>query len=196
MGAFAPSPLLSPADVSHVRRTIVEPVVAGFRDEGDPYRGFLYVSLMLTPDGPKVIEFNVRLGDPEAQAVLPLVQGPFGAELLASATGSVTDGALTIGSDRTVGIVLAARGYPGSVETGQAIAGLDRASARQNVQVFHAGTREDNGRLVTAGGRVMTVVGRGPSFAAAMTTAYGAVGDISFEGMQYRRDIGRKAIER
>jgi phosphoribosylamine--glycine ligase len=193
MGAFAPSPLVSEALADEVTRTIVAPVIDGFRGEGDPYRGFLYVSLMLTASGPKVIEFNVRLGDPEAQVLLPLIEGPIARELLASATGGVTPGALSLAPDRAVGVVLAARGYPGTVESGRPIAGIGRASARPDVQVFHAGTRLEGDQVVTAGGRVLTIVGRGPSFEAAMTTAYAAVGDIMFDGMQYRRDIGRKA---
>jgi phosphoribosylamine--glycine ligase len=194
MGAFAPSPLLTASLESDVMRTVVRPVIDGFAAEGDPYRGFLYVSLMLTTDGPKVIEFNVRFGDPEAQVVLPLIEGPIASTLLSSACGGLAAAdAVRLSTRRAVGVVLASRGYPASSETGRAIAGLDAAASREDVVVFHAGTRLDGKQLVTAGGRVLTVVGIGDDYSAAMDRAYGAVGDISFDGMQFRRDIGRRA---
>jgi phosphoribosylamine--glycine ligase len=194
MGAFAPSPLATPGLVDEIRRSIVEPVLAGMRAEGEPYRGFLYVSLMLTPDGPRVIEFNVRLGDPEAQVVLPRLDGAFARALRAAAIGDLGEAAIEASTDRLVGVVLAAEGYPGTPRAGQTITGIDLAEAMPDVMVFHAGTRRDDGRLVTAGGRVLTVVGRGASFEAAIARAYAGVGAIRFDGMQFRRDIGRKAL--
>jgi phosphoribosylamine--glycine ligase len=195
MGAFAPSPLVTNAITDFTMQRVVEPVLEGMRAEGDPYVGFLYVSLMLTPDGPKVIEFNVRLGDPEAQAILPLLDGDLSAALLAAAHGRLTgsDG-LRVGNDRVVGVVLASRGYPASSESGRVIDGLDSASRVDRALVFHAGTKSVDGRIVTNGGRVLTVVGRGKSYDSAMRTAYEAALRISFDGMQYRRDIGRKAL--
>lgn len=194
MGAFAPSPLMTPSLVAQVMETVVRPVLDGTRAAGEPYRGFLYVSLMLTPTGPKVIEFNVRLGDPEAQVVLPLLDGPFARVLHASAIGRLDAISLpATAADCLVGVVLAAPGYPGTVTTGQAIRGTERAAAMPNVMVFHAGTRMEGRTLVTAGGRVLTIVGRGSTYEAAMERAYEAVSNITFEGMQYRRDIGRKA---
>jgi phosphoribosylamine--glycine ligase len=164
------------------------------RAEGSPYRGFLYVSLMLTAAGPKVIEFNVRFGDPEAQVVLPLVEGSVCDALMASATGRLAGRRVPFSSDRTVGVVLASRGYPATSESGRAITGLERAEAQPDVVVFHAATQMSGADLVTAGGRVLTVVGRGPSFEAAMGRAYAAVDAIHFDGIQYRRDIGQKAL--
>jgi phosphoribosylamine---glycine ligase len=149
---------------------------------------------MLTADGPKVIEFNVRLGDPEAQVILPLIEGPVAALLAASASGDVTTLRIGRSADRLVGVVLASRGYPASSESGREIRGLDRANALPGVHVIHAGTRRVDDRIVTAGGRVLTVVGRGGSFDAAMSRAYAGVEAIEFDGMQYRRDIGRKAV--
>ena len=195
MGAFAPSPLMSESLARDVMRRIVTPVIEGFRTDGDPYRGFLYVSLMLTAEGPKVIEFNVRLGDPEAQVLLPLIDGRLAELLFASAAGDLRSSRIGLGTDRVVGVVLASEGYPATSETGREIHGLDRAAAMSKVLVFHAGTRQDaDGRIRTAGGRVLTVVGRGTSYAAAMACAYGAAGTIEFDGMQYRRDIGQKAV--
>jgi phosphoribosylamine--glycine ligase len=194
MGAFAPSPLATADLMDSVIDEIVQPVLDGMRAEGEPYTGFLYVSLMLTPAGPKVIEFNVRFGDPEAQVVMPTLKGHLARVLLAAANGSLGDEAIEATTDRAVGIVLASRGYPGHVETGQAIAGLNDAEKIPGVLVFHAGTLSSEHRVVTAGGRVLTVVGRGPTYEQAMRRAYEAAKAISFEGMQFRHDIGRKAL--
>lgn len=195
MGAFAPSPLMTPALEADTMARVVRPVLDRMRADGDPYRGFLYVSLMLAPDGPKVIEFNVRFGDPEAQALMPLIEGPFARTLMASATGGLTDSMARLGRGRTVGIVLASRGYPASSESGRAIQGIDRAAAVEGALVFQAGTRAGaGGGVETAGGRVLTVVGRGATFEAAMRTAYAAAGEIQFDGMQYRHDIGLKVL--
>jgi phosphoribosylamine--glycine ligase len=206
--AFAPSPELarSPAfspglptpvpDDLHTRvmRDIVEPVIAGMAAEGFPFCGFLYVGLMLTPSGPKVIEFNVRLGDPEAQVILPRFDEPLLPLLVAAAAGELRQTTCRLSSDKLVGVVLAARGYPESFESGQPISGIAEAARLHGVTVFHAGTAVRDGSLVTAGGRVLTVVGRGPDFSEAIARAYAGVRQISFEGMQYRRDIGRRAL--
>jgi phosphoribosylamine--glycine ligase len=195
MGAYAPSPRMSPSLSDDVMQQVVQPVLAGMRAEGEPYRGFLYVGLMMTSDGPHVIEFNVRLGDPEAQVVLPLIEGPFAAALLASATGRLTDARpLALSGECSVGVVLASAGYPASADAGRRIHGLAGAASVPNALVFHAGTRGEAGTLETSGGRVLTVVGRGPTYVKAMATAYAALGFITFEGMQYRRDIGKKAV--
>jgi phosphoribosylamine--glycine ligase len=186
---------VTPDIAAFAGQRVAQAVVDGMRDEGEPYVGFLYVSLMLTPHGPKVIEFNVRFGDPEAQVVLPGLDGPIARVLAAAADGALDRApALRVNDDRYVGVVLASRGYPASSESGRPIDGLERAAAVPDALVFHAGTAMADGRVVTAGGRDLTVVGRGPSYADAMATAYRAVSEISFDGMQYRRDIGRKAI--
>ena len=195
MGAFAPSPLVDAALEARVMREIVNPVIAGMAAEGHPFRGFLFVGLMLTAAGPKVIEFNVRLGDPEAQVVLPLIDEPLLPLLVAGAAGSLRASSVRIGTDRLAGVVLASRGYPESSESGQPIAGIDRAEAIPGVAVYHAGTAQRGGQVVTAGGRVLTVVGRGADFAEAVSLAYTGVLHIRFDGMQYRRDIGKKALK-
>jgi phosphoribosylamine---glycine ligase len=164
------------------------------QNEGRPYRGFLYVGLMLTADGPKVIEFNVRLGDPETQVVLPMLDEELSWLLGEAAMGALPSRAARFLPGANVGVVLAAGGYPEAVETGQRIAGLDAAASVQNALVFHAGTSKRDGQLVTAGGRVLTVVGRGQSYSDAIETAYRAASRIQFEGMQFRHDIGRKAL--
>jgi phosphoribosylamine--glycine ligase len=194
MGAFAPSPLLDPALEARVLREIVEPVVAGMREEGCPFRGFLYAGLMLTADGPKVIEFNVRLGDPEAQVILPLVAEPLLPLLVAAASGSLEQRRCRLSDEKLVGVVIASRGYPESSEAGRPISGISEAEQMPDVAVYHAATAVREGRLVTAGGRVLTVVGRGDRFDVAIARAYAGVSAIRFDGMQYRRDIGKRAL--
>ncbi|MEQ1726998.1 MAG: phosphoribosylamine--glycine ligase [Vicinamibacterales bacterium] len=194
MGAFAPSPLADAAFHARVMREIVEPVVAGMAAEGHPFKGFLYVGLMLTPEGPKVIEFNVRLGDPEAQVILPRIAEPLAPLFVAAAEGRLTQASCAMTTESMVGVVLATRGYPESSESGRVIAGIG-AAERLGVMVRHAGTAEEGGSIVTAGGRVLTVVARATGFAQAIAAAYAGVRAISFDGMQYRTDIGRKALQ-
>ena len=193
MGAFSPSPLMDAELQSRVMREVVDPVVNGMRAEGHEYCGFLYVGLMLTCDGPKVIEFNVRFGDPEAQVVLPLLDIDLAALLASAADGDLGSQSVSAGADVAVGVVLASGGYPGPVKPGVPIRGIDLASRIPGVEVFHAATSRRGDHLVTAGGRVLTVVGRGPTFDRAIALAYEGVSQISFEGMHYRRDIGLKA---
>jgi phosphoribosylamine---glycine ligase len=194
MGAFAPSPLVTPEIDGRVVDEIVRPVLDGMQHEGHPYRGFLYVGLMLTSEGPKVVEFNVRLGDPETQVVLPMLDEDLSWLLGETAMGALPSRAAHFHPVANVGIVLAAGGYPEAVETGRAITGMDAAATVPEALVFHAGTSRRDGQLVTSGGRVLTVVGRGQNFSAAIDTAYRAASHIHFEGMQFRRDIGRKAL--
>ena len=195
MGAFAPSPLCDGTLEGRILTEIVGPTLAGMQAEGHPYRGFLYVGLMLTPGGPRVIEFNARLGDPEAQVVLPLVDEPLLPLLQAAASGALEPRTVRLSREPHVGVVIASGGYPDAFETGREIHGLEQAAAMPGVTVLHAGTAHRDGRLVTAGGRVLTVVGRGPDFATAIARAYAAVDCISFEGAYARRDIGSKALQ-
>ena len=192
MGAFAPSPSLTPELEARVLDEIVRPTLHGMRAEGVPYRGFLYVGLMLTAGGPKVIEFNVRLGDPEAQVILPMLDEDLSWLLGEAATGALPSRPARFRPEPHVCVVLAARGYPESPEKGAVISGLGDAAARPGTLVFHAGTARRGRDLVAAGGRVLTVVGRGATHAEAIETAYAGVSQISFDGMQFRRDIGRK----
>jgi phosphoribosylamine--glycine ligase len=194
MGAFAPSPLVDPALHDRVMKEIVGPVIGGMASEGHPFRGFLYVGLMLTDTGPQVIEFNVRLGDPEAQVVLSRIDEPLLPLLVAGAAGGLRQTSCRLSSERLVGVVVASRGYPESSQSGCVIDGVAEAEQVPGVSVFHAGTAIREGRLVTAGGRVLTVVGSGGAFPEAIRRAYEGVAKISFDGMQYRRDIGRKAL--
>jgi phosphoribosylamine--glycine ligase len=159
---------------------------------GRRFQGALYAGIMLTPKGPRVLEFNARLGDPETQPILMRLASDIVPALLAAARGDLSRTALAFDPRAAVGVVLAARGYPGQVATGDAIAGLD-APRPDDVQVFHAGTtRDGGGRVVTSGGRVLTVCALGEGLDDAARRAYEAVGGIAFEGMQYRKDIGKK----
>jgi phosphoribosylamine--glycine ligase len=195
MGAFSPSPLVDAALEAQIMREAVDPVLRGMRAEGTDYRGFLYCGLMLTCAGPKVIEYNVRFGDPEAQAVMPLLDGALLPLLAASADGDLGAHRVALRGGVSVGVVLAAAGYPGAVTGGAPISGLDEAARVPGVTVFHAGTALDvSQRVVTAGGRVLTVVATAADYQSAIDRAYEAASLISFEGMQYRRDIGRKAL--
>jgi len=194
MGAFAPSPLVDEAMERRIMRDIVDPVVSGLAADGHPYRGFLYAGLMLTCEGPKVIEFNVRFGDPEAQVVIPMIAGDLAPHLAAAADGALDSERIAFRPECHVGVVLASRGYPGSSESGVPIRGLQAAETEDDVLVFHAGTARRNNEVVTAGGRVLTVVGRGQDYSEAIARAYQGVSKISFDGMHYRTDIGNKAL--
>jgi phosphoribosylamine--glycine ligase len=202
MGAFAPSPLVTPALQARIVDEVVRPVLRGMADEGARFRGFLYCGLMITAAGPKVIEFNVRFGDPEAQVVLPLLTDPLAPVLLAAARGELdrvqaTSPSLPPEQSCAVGIVLAAHGYPGDVRGGDRIDGLDEVRRDcPDVHLFFAGVKARDGALVTSGGRVVTVVACGADYAPAIERAYDAVARIRFDGMHWRTDIGRKALLR
>jgi len=184
------------ADIERrVIETIVEPVLAGMVREGHPYRGFLYVGLMLTPGGPMVVEFNVRLGDPETQVVLPLLGSGPAAMFRACAEGSLPGAGVEIRPGACVTVVVASGGYPASALIGFEVSGLEVAGAVEGVTVFHSGTAERQGRVVTAGGRVLSVSAIGHSIAEARDRAYEAVGRVSFEGMQHRTDIAALAAK-
>jgi phosphoribosylamine--glycine ligase len=194
MGAFAPSPLVTPELERRIIDEIVTPVLEGMKREGNPYRGFLYVGLMLTADGPKVIEFNVRFGDPEAEVIFPLLDEGLLPLLTATARGELRSRAARFLDEKAVCVVLAAGGYPDAGDGGKPITGLDAAAAVPGALVFHAGTAFDGGTIVSGSGRVLTVVGRGPSYQNAIDVAYRAASHLKFDGMQMRRDIGRKAL--
>jgi len=193
MGAYSPVPVAGPEVVEQVLDRAVLPTLAALRAQGIDYRGVLYAGLMLTADGPKVVEYNIRFGDPEVQAVLPRYTGDL-AGLLAEAAAGRLVSVPAFDQGAAVTVVLATEGYPRHARTGDVIDGLDKAEAADGVLVFHAGTACDaDGRWRTAGGRVLAVTGLGDDLAAARDTAYGAVANISWPGMQYRTDIARDA---
>lgn len=189
MGAFTPVPGFSVDEVEHLRASVFLPVLRTMAARGAPFRGLLYAGLIDTTEGEKVLEFNVRFGDPETQVILPRLSSDLGELLRASATGSVTDVPVTWHDDAFVTVVLSSGGYPETYPMGLPIAGIAAAKAVEGVLIFHAGTAKDEGHLVTAGGRVMNVVGRGADIAAARETAYKAAGRITWAGQHKRTDI-------
>jgi phosphoribosylamine--glycine ligase len=193
MGAYGPVARVDRALTRRIMETIVTPTIRALGAEGAPYRGVLFVGLMLTADGPKVIEFNCRFGDPECQVILAAADGDVVPLVLAAARGERLP-ELGGAGRHAVCVTLASGGYPGPYPTGLVIDGIDVAEAREGVRVFHAGTAERNGKLVTAGGRVLGVTATAADLATAVARAYAAVGDVTFEGMHFRRDIGRKGL--
>ncbi|MCX7603601.1 MAG: phosphoribosylamine--glycine ligase [Bryobacteraceae bacterium] len=195
MGAYSDSRILNGQQRAFIEREIMQRTIDRMREEGAPFRGFLYAGLMMTGRGPMVLEYNVRLGDPETQALLHRMEGDFGVLVRSAAEGRVDSSALRFRAQPSVCVVLAAAGYPGTPRTGDPITGIEEAE-RRGATVFHAGTRLDGGRLVTAGGRVLGVTHSGETLAEAIDNAYRACEAIRFEGMQFRRDIGRKGLAR
>jgi phosphoribosylamine--glycine ligase len=194
MGAYSPVPILDPEVETHILDTVIAPVV----DELRPYRGVLFAGMMLTTEGPKVLEFNCRFGDPETEVLMPRMPNQVGTLLHACATGRLAYEAGHAGVDdgAAVTVVMASGGYPGAYETGRVITGVEEADALEGVTVFHAGTARDaEGRLVTAGGRVLSVTGTGATIREARQRADAGVGSIDCEGAQWRRDIAARAAE-
>jgi phosphoribosylamine---glycine ligase len=192
MGAYSPVPIVSEALVDEVMKLAVRPTLRWLADHGAEYRGVLYAGMMLTADGPKVIEYNVRFGDPECQVVLPLLAVDLADVVHAAASGATPD--VRFSADACVTVVLASEGYPASPRTGDVIEGLDAADALEGVTVFHAGTKAGpEQQVLTAGGRVLNVTATGTDLAEARARAYAAVAKISWPGMQYRADIAREA---
>jgi phosphoribosylamine---glycine ligase len=173
--------------------SVIHPAIERMSAEGTPFTGFLYAGLMMTSQGPKVLEFNARLGDPETQVLMHRMENDFVEALSAAAQGGLASPKLTWRSDPSVCVVLAAAGYPGTVRTGDAISGLD---AIDGAVAFHAGAKMSNGALVTSGGRVLGITASGPDLQSAIDKAYAEAGKVHFDGMQYRRDIGRKGLRR
>jgi phosphoribosylamine--glycine ligase len=196
MGAYSPAPVVTAAVHERIMREVIHPTLKGLARDGTPYTGFLYAGVMIDPHGaPRVIEFNCRFGDPEAQAVLSRLRSDLPALCLAALEGRLADQHIEWDPRAALGVVLAAAGYPGKVELGQTISGLERA-ARLPGKVFHAGTAQRDGAIVTSGGRVLCAVGLGDQVAQAQRNAYTLVKSLSFEGAQYRHDIGYRAVAR
>ena len=196
MGAYSPAPIVTPALHQRILREVIEPTLKGLRKDGNPYTGFLYAGLMIAPDGtPNVIEFNCRLGDPETQPILMRLSSDL-VDLCEAAITGTLDRIETRWDERAaLGVVMAAGGYPDSYPQGDVITGLDAAATLPG-KVFHAGTRRENSQVVTAGGRVLCAVGLGATVSDAQRQAYGLVNAIHWNLVQYRRDIGYRAVQR
>lgn len=196
MGSYSPVPSFPPYLQKEVMEKIAYPTIRAMQEEGTPFVGLLYLGLMLTKEGPKVLEFNVRFGDPETQCVLPRMKGNLLEALIACQEGRLREIEIDWKEDKCLCVVLASRGYPGKYETGKEIRGLEEVKKMEDCIVFHAGTKMEEGKVLTAGGRVLGVVGLGKTFKEARTKAYRAIESISFENMFYRKDIAKKAEEK
>ncbi len=194
MGAYSPAPVVTDAMMAAIQRTVLEPCVAGMVADGTPYIGVLYAGLMITKDGPKVVEFNCRFGDPETQVVLPRLTTDLVDVVTACCTGTLDEIALEYTTDVCATVVMASEGYPGNYPKGKAITGITDAEADGSALVFHAGTRLEDDTLVTSGGRVLTVTALGASMGETLARAYAGVEKIHFDGAQFRKDIGQKAF--
>ncbi len=196
MGAYVDERILTADQTQIVMETVMRPAIDGMRKEGSPFTGFLYAGLMMTPNGPKTLEFNVRMGDPETQPIMYRLRSDLAQVLYNGATGNLHTSTLEWSPDPSVAIVLAAAGYPGKPTTGDVITGIDAAEAT-GAKVFHAGTKtNDQGQLVSNGGRVLAVTASAPTLPQAIASAYRAAAPIHFAGMQFRKDIGTKGLKR
>jgi phosphoribosylamine--glycine ligase len=198
MGAYCDGRILSEFQQALVMAQVIRPAIGQMRSEGVPFTGFLYAGLMMTAQGPKVVEFNARLGDPETQALMHRMASDFVEPLFAAAHGALDETPLDWKAEPSVCVVLAAAGYPGSVRTGDAITGLSpiQLDPGQEARVFHAGTKLDKNVLVTSGGRVLGVTASGATLDLAIRNTYEEVRKIHFDGMHYRKDIGQKGLKR
>ncbi|HEY7997037.1 MAG TPA: phosphoribosylamine--glycine ligase, partial [Steroidobacteraceae bacterium] len=196
MGAYSPAPVVTAAQHARIMREVIEPAIRGLAADGLPYTGFLYAGIMVAPDGtPNVLEFNCRLGDPETQPVLMRLNSDLTQLCQAALAGRLDREQVSWDPRPALGVVLAAAGYPDSIRKGDVIEGL-AAAARLPGKIFHAGTRLEGERVITSGGRVLCAVGLGANVAAAQREAYALAQAVRFAGVQYRRDIGYRAIER
>ncbi|AWM86048.1 phosphoribosylamine--glycine ligase [Microvirga sp. 17 mud 1-3] len=196
MGAYSPAAVLTPELQSRVMREIIEPTLAGMRARGTPYTGILYAGLMLTKDGPQLIEYNARLGDPETQVLLPRLKSDLVTAFLAACDGVLDSISLQWRPEAALTVVMAAKGYPGPVEKGSEIRGIAQAEGMEDVIVFHAGTKQEGDRIVSQGGRVLNVTALGTTITAAQKRAYEAVARIDWPEGFCRHDIGWRAVER
>ncbi len=196
MGAYAPAPVVTPEVLERVRREILEPTVRGLAQEGTPYHGVLYAGLMITPQGPKVIEYNCRFGDPETQVILPLLDTDLTDLALDCVHGRLDPGRVVWSREAAVCVVLASGGYPGEFRRGLPIEGLAAAAGLPGVHVWHAGTAREGERVVTAGGRVLNLVAVAADLPTAVRQAYAAADLIRYEGKHFRRDIAGRALQR
>ena len=196
MGAYSPAPVLTPELEARAMEEIVRPTARAMAAAGTPFSGVLYAGLMITSEGPKLIEYNVRFGDPECEAIMPLIEGDFAELLMAVASGRLSEIEPKLSPESAVTVIVAAKGYPGTPVSGGAIRAIEAAEQVNGVTVFHAGTARSDGNLVAKGGRVLAVTATGDSFAEARARAYRAVDQIDFADGFHRRDIGWRELER
>ena len=192
MGAYSPAPIVTSELLSEVEKSVIKPTIDGMKAEGYPYQGILYVGLMITEEGPKVVEYNCRFGDPECQVIVPAMQSDLLEVIIACTEGRLSDTEIILDNDYRCTVVLASGGYPESYAKGKEITGIDEVT---NAIVFHAGTKLEGEKLLTNGGRVLNVVAQGSTLQEAIDTAYSQISKIHFEQAYYRRDIGAKGLK-
>jgi len=196
MGAYSPAPVLTPALEQAAMEKFIKPTVAAFAEQGRRYMGVIYLGLMITKTGPKLVEYNCRFGDPEAQVLLPRLKSDLLSALIAAREGTLNKIALDWKSEAALTVVMASAGYPGTYEKGHEISGLDEAAKLPGVILFHAGTEKRDGRILAVGGRVLDVTATGANIAEVQQRAYAAVARISWKGSFFRKDIGWRALKR
>jgi phosphoribosylamine---glycine ligase len=196
MGAYAPAPIMTPELIEEVSQRIILPTLKGMLEEGSPYKGILYVGVMITPRGPRVVEFNCRLGDPETQVVLPILEEDLLELIVASLDGTLEDIKVKPPKEWAAVVVMASKGYPGAYATGLPISGLESLTDLPKTHAIHAGTKYLQDQLVTAGGRILGLVGQGDNLEAAIQAAYAGTAKVEIPGVQFRKDIGKKGLAR
>jgi len=194
MGAYSPAPVATPERLARIQKEVLEPVITGMQTEGTPFVGILYAGLIIDNDDIKVLEFNTRFGDPEAQVILPLLEGKLGEIFQGAVNGTLDRVDFSFKAEHAITVVMSSGGYPGSYEKGKKISGID--SVDKDIMVFHAGTKEEKGAIFTNGGRVLNVTATGKTLVEAQEKAYRAVEKISFEGAFFRKDIAHRALNR
>lgn len=195
MGAYAPTPLITETHLNEVKNRILIPTLEGLAKENIVYKGVLYAGLMITREGPKVLEYNCRFGDPETQSILPLLEITLTDLFISCANGYLKEGQIMSKSKFALNVVLASSGYPGKYETGKEISGLEKFKDREDIIIFHAGTKIENGKIITNGGRVLNFTGIDNGIEKTIEKVYNNINEIKFEGAYFRKDIGRRAIK-
>lgn len=195
MGAYAPTPLITPELLAEIEAAILYPTLRALKKEGIVYKGVLYAGLMITQNGPKVIEYNARFGDPETQAVMPLIKSDIADIFMACVDGTLGKIKLETENGACINVVLASKGYPAAYEKGKEIKGLEFFKGKDGLMVFHAGTKKENGKVVSAGGRVLNVTAVDKDIKSAIAKVYKDIDRVSFDGVYYRKDIGRRALK-
>jgi phosphoribosylamine--glycine ligase len=196
MGAYAPAPVITGELLLRIQETILYPTLRALKKEGIIYKGVLYAGLMITKDGPKVIEYNARFGDPETQAVMPLIKNDIVDLFMACVDGTLGKIKMETEKGACINVVLASKGYPGAYEKGKEIKGLEYFKGKDGLMIFHAGTKKEGGKVVSDGGRVLNVTAVGADIKTAIDRVYADIDKVSFEGVHYRRDIGKRALNR
>jgi len=195
MGAYAPAPVIDDRLLNVVKNKIISPVIEGMQKEGRPYKGVLYAGLIITSKGPKVLEFNCRFGDPETQAVLPLIDSDIVELFMSAINNKISQYKLQILNKAAVCVIMASGGYPGDYEKGMPIKGIEEVDQKEDIIIFHAGTQKKSKNIITSGGRVLGVTAIDDTIKATIDKVYNAVGNITFNGAYYRKDIGDKALK-